>query len=241
MDPFQPELASVGEFQPGSVLVGKYRVVRVIGQGGMGVVVAAIHIELDTPVAIKFLLPEARNEPEVVARFAREARAAAQIKSEYVARTFDVGRLDNGSPFIVMEYLDGIDLAKRIADMGPLPIFDAVSIALQVCDALREAHALGIVHRDLKPANLFLAQRRDGSEVVKLLDFGISKLTLPGTGTAGSSMTRTSSMMGSPFYMSPEQLISPKDVDPRSDIWALGATLYESLAGSPPFAGNSMA
>jgi len=175
-----------------------------------------------------------------VARFSREARAAAKIKSEYVARTLDVGKLESGCPYIVMEYLDGTDLSQRIAERGPLPVGDAVRFILQACDALSEAHALGIIHRDLKPSNLFVTQRRDGAEVTKMLDFGISKLS-PSAGSAPElSMTRTTSVMGSPLYMSPEQLVASRNVDPRSDIWALGVTLYEALAGKPPFGGDSL-
>lgn len=231
---------STSDVSVGSLLAGKYRVDRVLGRGGMGIVVAATHVELGSPVAIKLLLPEVRGNQEVVARFAREARAAAQITSEYVARTVDVGRLENGSPYIVMEYLDGSDLAQRIAQCGPLPFQGAVKLILQACEALEEAHALGIIHRDLKPSNLFLARRRDGSEVTKLLDFGISKVTSVTDSASNPSMTRTSSMMGSPLYMSPEQLVAARDVDQRSDVWALGVTLYEALAGEPPFSGESL-
>lgn len=224
----------------GDILAGKYRVERVIGAGGMGVVVAATHLELDTHVALKFLLPEVQANPEIVARFSREARAAVQIKSEHVARTLDVGRLENGCPYIVMEYLDGSDLAQRIAERGKLPVAEAVRFTLHACDALSEAHALGIVHRDLKPSNLFLARRRDGTEICKILDFGISKLT-PGSALGqGLDMTRTSSLMGSPLYMSPEQLVRARQVDPRADLWALGVTLYEALAGVQPFLGETL-
>ena len=224
----------------GSVLAGKYRVDRVLGVGGMGVVVAATHLELDTLVALKFLLPEVRDNSEVVARFAREARAAAQIRSEYVARTLDVGRLENGSPYIVMEYLDGKDLAELIEKQGPLPIPTAIKLALQACEALTEAHAIGIVHRDLKPSNLFVTRRRDGTEIAKLVDFGISKLMSPVGSRPDLVMTRTSSVMGSPLYMAPEQLMGARNADERSDVWALGVTLYEALAGVPPFNGETL-
>jgi eukaryotic-like serine/threonine-protein kinase len=146
---------------PGQLLGGKYRIERLLGEGGMGVVVAARHLELDEPVAIKFLLPEALANTEAVGRFAREARAAVKIKSQHVARTIDVGKLDNGAPYIVMEYLDGMDLSARLRKFGPLSVDDAVSFALQTCEALADAHALGIIHRDLKPAHLFVVHATD--------------------------------------------------------------------------------
>ena len=238
-EPTDPASSAI-DVDIGTVLAGKYRVDRVLGAGGMGVVVAATHMELEAPVALKFLLREVRNNQEVVARFAREARASAQIRSEYVARTLDVGRLENGSPYIVMEYLEGCDLARRIEEQGPLSIQAALRLILQACEALTEAHAIGIIHRDLKPSNLFITQRRDGNEVVKLLDFGISKIMASSGSNPSLSMTRTSSVMGSPLYMAPEQLISARNVDQRSDVWALGVTLYEALAGTPPFAGDSL-
>jgi serine/threonine protein kinase len=232
--------STMPEIGVGNILAGKYRVDKILGRGGMGIVVAATHLELETSVAIKLLLPEVRGNQEVVTRFAREARAAAQIKSEYVARTLDVGKLDSGCPYIVMEYLEGADLSQRLAQQGPLPIPEAIRLILQACDALAEAHALGIIHRDLKPSNLFVTRRRDGTEVAKMLDFGISKLSPTGGTGPDLSMTRTTSVMGSPLYMSPEQLVSSRNVDPRSDIWALGVTLYEALAGLPPFGGETL-
>jgi serine/threonine-protein kinase len=228
------------DVKPGEVLAGKYRIERVLGMGGMGVVVLATHLQLDERVAIKFLLPNALQMPEAVARFAREARAAVKIKSEHVARVTDVGTLDTGCPYMVMEYLHGRDLAQLVQDQGPLPIEQAVDCLLQACEAIAEAHALGIVHRDLKPSNLFLIHRADGSACVKVLDFGISKTT----GMAGSGpdlgMTRTTAVMGSPLYMSPEQMASARNVDVRTDIWALGAILYELCTGQVPFAADTM-
>jgi serine/threonine-protein kinase len=219
----------------GDVLAGKYRVEKLLGVGGMGAVVAAHHLQLDERVAIKFLLPEALVVPEAVARFAREARAATKIKNEHVVRTIDVGTLETGAPYIVMEYLDGRDLSALIREVGPLSTDVAAEYLLQACEALAEAHALGIIHRDLKPSNLFLTKRMDGTPLVKVLDFGISKVT----GTAGSGpdlgLTKTTAMMGSPLYMSPEQMSSARDVDTRTDIWALGTILYEILSGVPPF------
>jgi serine/threonine-protein kinase len=222
--------------KPGDVLAGKYEVERVLGSGGMGVVVAARHRELDERVAVKFLLPEAVESQEAAARFVREARAAVKIKSEHIARVIDVGRLDNGAPYMVMEYLEGRDLSDLVSD-GQVGVEDAVDFIIQACDAMAEAHALGIVHRDLKPANLFLTQRSDGQPVVKVLDFGISKVSVPDLSEA--SLTRTSTAMGSPLYMSPEQMRSAKDVDRRTDLWGLGTILYELLGGTTPFRAHS--
>jgi serine/threonine-protein kinase len=221
----------------GDVLAEKYRVERVLGAGGMGVVVAALHLELDERVAVKFLLPEIGENSNAAARFMREARAAARIKSEYVARVIDVGRLATGAPYMVMEYLEGRDLAALVA-AGPLAVEDAADYVIQACHAMAEAHAAGIVHRDLKPANLFLAQRPDGTRVIKVLDFGISKTALGDTPDA--ALTKTSTMMGSPYYMSPEQMRSARDVDHRTDIWSLGVILFELLSGRPPFQGDSL-
>lgn len=224
---------------PGSIIAGKYRVERVLGQGGMGVVVAAHHIELDERFALKFLLPDSAAHGEVVGRFIREGRAAVKIRSEHVARIFDVGKLENGLPYMAMEYLEGTDLSGLIAERGALPVPVAVDFVLQACEAVAEAHALGMVHRDLKPANLFLVHRVDGSPCIKVLDFGISKVASSAT-TGNAAMTRTSAIMGSPLYMSPEQMASARDVDARADIWALGVILYELASGQPPFAGDTL-
>jgi serine/threonine-protein kinase len=230
---------SVAGVREGDILAGKFRVERVLGVGGMGVVVAAHHLQLDERVALKFLLPDALGDAAAVARFAREARAAVKIKSEHVARVSDVGTLPNGAPYMVMEYLEGGDLAGWLHERGALPVEQAVDFVLQACVAVADAHALGIIHRDLKPANLFCVRRSDGQLSIKVLDFGISKMTQLG-GSGPSAMTHTSALMGSPLYMSPEQMRSAKEVNPQTDIWAIGTILFELLAGKPPFLAESL-
>jgi serine/threonine-protein kinase len=226
------------EVSEGQLLAGKYRIERVLGQGGMGVVVAAHHIVLDEVVAIKFLLPEALRSAEAVARFEREARNAVKIRSEHVARVTDVGRLENGAPYMVMELLRGRDLEVLLRERGPLPLADVADYVLQAGEAIAEAHGLGIVHRDLKPPNLFLTERADGSSCIKVLDFGISKLTVAGSEERG--MTSTAAIIGSPLYMSPEQLMSSRDVDMRTDIWSLGVICFELLTGKAPFLADTL-
>jgi serine/threonine-protein kinase len=226
--------------EPGQVVAGKYEVERVIGQGGMGTVISAVHVHLRERVAIKLLSREASAQSESISRFTREARAAARIKSEHVAKVSDVGTLPDGTPYIVMEYLEGLDLADTLTQRGPLPADDAIELVLQACEALAEAHSLGIVHRDLKPANLFLTHRADGTPCVKVLDFGISKVTQPGTSQAEAALTHTTTIMGSPLYMSPEQLRATRGVDLRTDVWAIGVILYELLSGEAPFLGQSL-
>jgi eukaryotic-like serine/threonine-protein kinase len=215
----------------GQLIAGKYRVDHVLGEGGMATVYAGIHVELREPVALKFLKSGMAQREMIVQRFVREARAAARIKSENVARVVDVGTLDGGEPFMVMELLAGHDLRRVVASRGPLPVEDAVGYILQACDAIAEAHLYGIIHRDIKPANLFLTHRADGSPLVKVLDFGISKMTEE----VDENLTATTDVLGSPLYMSPEQIRSPRDVDHRTDIWALGAVLYKMLTGRAAF------
>lgn len=220
----------------GDVVAGKYRVEQRLGEGGMGVVISARHLELGTPFAIKLL----RAKDSDKNRFLREAQAASQIESEHVARVLDVGRLENGRPFIVMEHLRGSDLSQRLAEVGRLPLAIAVAYILQACAALAETHALGIVHRDIKPSNLFLVRRRDGSEIVKVLDFGISKLTRSlGEASLSRTATAESTVMGSVAYMAPELLQSSARADARSDIWSLGVVLFELVTGTKPFDGDS--
>jgi cytochrome c peroxidase/serine/threonine protein kinase len=226
----------------GDVVAGKYRVERILGQGGMGVVVAAEHLSLRQRVAVKFLLPQAPDQAEAVERFEREARAAAAIQSPHVARILDVGIGESGASFIVMEYLTGHDLGVLVRERGRLPAAEAVGYLLQTCEAMAEAHARGIVHRDLKPSNLFLSVTVGGPPQVKILDFGLAKALSDGAdGAHEDSITKTNLVMGSVHYMSPEQVRSLKQADLRSDIWALGVTLYELVTGQRPFRGTSMA
>ena len=222
----------------GDVIAGKYQVEKVLGKGGMGVVVAARHTSLRQHVAVKFLLPKALTLPGAAERFLREARAAVAIRSEHVARVIDVGELESGAPYMVMEYLTGTDFGQVLKTRGTLPLKEAVDYVLQACEALAEAHALGVVHRDLKPGNLFLTTRADGSPLVKVLDFGLSKATKPGEDE--HSLTAPDVIVGSPHYMSPEQLRSLKQVDARSDVWALGVILYQLLSGRRPFESDSL-
>ncbi|WP_170229113.1 serine/threonine-protein kinase [Polyangium fumosum] len=224
--------------RPGDVVAGKYRVQRVLGVGGMGVVVEAEHASLRQRVALKFLHPKVAASDVSVTRLLREARAASAIKSEHVARVLDMGTLPWGSPFVVMEYLTGIDLRGMLGRRGPLPVEDAVDYILQACEALAEAHSMGIVHRDIKPSNLFLTSRADGSPLIKVLDFGIAKLLRPGGAAQPEdvvTLTGHGFVVGSPRYTSPERLRDPTDVDPRTDIWSLGIVLHELLTGHSPF------
>ncbi|MCA9677584.1 MAG: protein kinase [Myxococcales bacterium] len=199
----------------------------------MGVVVAATHAELGTQVAVKFMLPAALTGADSVDRFLREARAASRLRSDHVCRVLDVGRLDHGAPYIVMEMLEGCDVQETLDREGALPLGTAAAYVSQVCEAIGEAHAAGIVHRDLKPQNLFLTRKLNGVEVVKVLDFGISKVA----GSADAVRTHEAAIMGTPAYMSPEQCQSSKHVDGRTDIWALGVILYQLSTGRLPFDG----
>jgi len=220
-----------GGVQIGAVLAGRYRVERVLGQGGMGIVVEATHLQLQQPVALKFLLPEILGDQQVVQRFLQEAQAVVRLRSEHVARVFDVGTLETGAPYMVFEYLEGADLSSF--PRSQLTVGGIVDLMLQACEALAEAHAIGIVHRDIKPANFFVTRRADGSLLLKVLDFGISKISTK------SQLTAAQTVLGTAAYMSPEQMRSSRDVDLRGDIWSLGIVLYELFQGAPPFEGDT--
>jgi len=217
-------------YRPGDLLLGKYRVERHIGEGGFGVVLAARHEALEERVAIKVLLPEAAAHAGATERFLREGRAAVRIKSEHVAKVMDVGTLEGGLPYMVMEFLDGHDLSAVVKARGPQPWHEVVEWVLQASEAIAEAHSLGIVHRDLKPANLFLTRKVDDSPCIKVLDFGISKVAEQ----SSLDVTKTTAILGSGLYMSPEQMKSSKSVDARADVYALGVSLFEMLTGTQP-------
>jgi serine/threonine protein kinase len=219
----------------GEIFVDKYRVDAFLGHGGMGVVALCTHLALNEQVAIKMLRRDVLDDADAVERFMREAQAAVKLKSEYVARVSDVGRSRSNVPYMVMEYLEGHDLGDLLDERGCLGLPWAVELTLQACEALSEAHSLGIVHRDVKPTNLFVTWRPDGSALIKVLDFGISKAL---TGNA-MQLTQTQSLLGTPAYMSPEQMRSARMVDARTDIWSLGTVLYEMIEGRRPFEAES--
>jgi eukaryotic-like serine/threonine-protein kinase len=224
---------------PGDVVCGKYRLLRPLGEGGMGLVFEAEHLRLRQSVAIKFLRHEVLSLPDAVERFDREARASARIRGPHVVQVLDVDTDERGRPYMVMELLRGRDLEAELRVRGPFPVAAAVDLVLQACVAVAQAHAAGIVHRDLKPSNLFLTEE-GGKRVLKVLDFGISKIT-PDADAPPASATSTCVTVGTPLYMSPEQMRSSRDVDGRSDIWSLGVILYELVAGTPPFLGTTTA
>ena len=225
----------------GQTVAGKYVVGRTLGVGGMGMVYAAHDARLDRQVAIKVLLPRLVTSQTATQRFMREARAATRITSEHVVKLLEIDTLPDGTPLLVMEYLEGRDLRAVLREEGPLPPRLAVDYLLQALQAVAEGHMQTIVHRDLKPSNLFLTTRADGTPLIKVLDFGIAKTLEPETAESFALTSSEDVRLGSPTYMPPEQLQNPRDVDMRSDIWALGVTLHELVSGSPPFQGQTYA
>ena len=240
----EPAIETSGDNGPllheGEVVGGRYRIERYLGGGGMAAVYRATHEGLDQPVALKVVSPTIRELPGIVARFMREARAATRLKGEHVVRVFDVGTTDRGAPYLAMELLEGNDLAEMLESGVKPSVEDTIDYILQTCEALAEVHGLGIVHRDLKPANLFVSRGADGLPCVKLIDFGISRIEEPLSPKDQIGLTNPDVVMGSPRYMPPEQMESAKAADTRSDIWALGAILYELLCGDAPFDGESL-
>lgn len=228
----------MNEPKGGKVIAGKFRLEWPIGRGGMGTVWAAMHLQLDMPVAVKFMDPSAADA-DGRQRFEREARAIAQLRSPHVVQVLDHG-VDNGMPYIVMELLEGEDLEARLRRMKKLPLLVALRIFTQSAKALRRAHDAGIVHRDLKPNNVFLA-RVDDEEVVKLLDFGVAKMAWTGALDPHNESTQQGLLLGSPCYMSPEQARGNKNIDHRSDLWALAVILFRSITGVRPFDANTIA
>jgi len=222
--------------EDGAILGGKFRIGRTLGKGGMAVVFEAMHQQLGTMVAVKVLRDDLAKNQEVADRFLREARAAAALRGDHICRVIDFGTHEDGTPYIVMELLEGRDLASVLREQDQIEVGLAASYMLHACAAVAELHSQGMVHRDLKPGNLFVVQKLDGSPSVKILDFGIAKVVLP----VDFDLTSTANIMGSPAYMSPEQLRSAKNVDARSDIWSLGIVLYELVTGDKPFDGESI-
>jgi serine/threonine protein kinase len=229
-----------GGLVPGGIIDGKYRTLGVLGQGGMGTVLAAVHLQLRFEVAIKVLKTSMLSRRDVVGRFMREARAAARIKSVHVVNVLDVGGLPSGEPFIVMERLRGNDLSEELAERGRMPIQEAVDYTLEICEAVAQAHAMGVVHRDLKPANVFLCKSEGAAPLIKVLDFGISKMSDSGSGSVPDFSTEVQSWLGTPRYMAPEQITLGRKVDERADIWAIGTLLYELISGHAPFQDKSL-
>jgi serine/threonine protein kinase len=222
---------------PGQVIGDRYVIGSVIGEGGMGVVCLATHVHLGTPVAVKLIRADLQHDPDSIVRFRNEARAAAALKGEHIARVYDFGQLDSGEPYLVMEHLEGMGLDAFLAERGPLAVAETADIVLQACEGLAEAHAVQLVHRDIKAANLFLARRPDGQFVLKILDFGIAKRLVDG---ALNGVTNPKTSVGSPWYMPPEQMLDPTRVDQRADVWSLGVLIYELLTQEYPFNGDSV-
>jgi serine/threonine-protein kinase len=223
------------QLAPNVVIAERFRLNRQLGRGGMGSVWHATHLGLDTACAVKFIEGENAQLPEAQARFEREAKSAAQLRSPHVVQILDHG-VWQGTPYIAMELLDGEDLGKRLLRMGRLPPQEVLRIVTQVCRALTKAHSMHVVHRDLKPDNIFLV-RDDDREIAKVLDFGIAKAS--GSGFEGST-TKTGAMLGTPYYMSPEQAQGTKAVDHRSDLWSLSVIVFQALTGKLPFESEAL-
>jgi serine/threonine protein kinase len=224
----------------GEILGGKYRVERVLGAGGMGVVVKVTRLEGEGTFALKFLRPSVARDPMAAKRFRREAEAAGRIESPHVVKISDIGDLATGAPYLVMEYLEGTTLEKRLAGGQRLPLAEACDLALQIAEGLAAAHAMGVIHRDIKPANLYLVADAEGAGLLKIADFGVSKILDPAGPESGRGLTRTQTSIGSPLYMSPEQMRSARTADFRADQWSLGAVLYRMATGHLPFEASSM-
>lgn len=252
-----PSERFAGKFSAGEVLGGMYRIERRIGEGGMSVVLAATHLPTGQLMALKLLHQETASSEGGVARFWREVRAVSRLQNPHVVRIFDVGTLADDTPYMAMELLVGETLAERMQRIGQLPLDLALGYMRQACDAVEAAHAIGVVHRDIKPENMFLtraspagapaqgagpgAQGPEGPEVLKVLDFGISKAMGSTVSDDQQRLTKTTDVFGSPAYMSPEQLKASRDVDVRADVWSLGVLMHEMLAGVAPFDGRSVA
>ncbi len=221
----------------GKTVAGKYRVLRLIGQGGMGAVFEAEHLGLGKRVAMKFVRRELATDDTLSARFAREARAASSIESAHIVTCFDTGSED-GLPYLVMEILRGEDLGQRLRRTRTIPVAEALHVTAQILRGLMRAHEAGIVHRDLKPDNVFLSEVEGDPLHVKIVDFGISKIQKGDNKTLPLALTGRGIVLGTPFYMSPEQAQALDDVDARTDLWAVGAILFESLTGRPPHVGE---
>ena len=215
---------------------GKYKIVRLMAEGGMGAVYEAVHVVVKRRFAVKFLRAELTQRRDALARFQREAAAAGALESENIAAVVDFGITDDGAPYIVMEYLVGCDLAQLLRNSGPLPVERATDIVFQACLGIQQAHAAGVIHRDLKPENLFVCRRSDGSDLVKIVDFGIAKFQ---ASDAGAAVTKTGGIVGTPSYMSTEQARGGSAIDQCTDVYALGVILYELLSGHTPHPGDS--
>jgi serine/threonine protein kinase len=224
--------------EPGELVAQKFRIERLLGRGGMGAVFVAQHEILRQRVALKLILAEYALSPDALPRFLNEARALARIQGEHVARVIDIGTLERGIPYMVLEYLEGADLDRLLEARGTFQVEEAIDCVLQAVEALARAHAVGVVHRDFKPSNLFFTRRADGTSLIKVLDFGVSKTVGP---SASDPITESGVTLGTPPYASPEQLCDSKSVDGRADIWSVGVVLYELLTGSLPFEGESVA